>query len=222
MRQLPWHRGLIAVVDPKIAVTELELMQIDVHAATVPPLPKSLHLVLHDTWGMSGYSRCTQRLAFVSRLPRTTPLLGLLPQGSRGLRPSSRLAPHPMALPAPAPAHWLLAAPTPAALSPIPASPASGDLDRSRDSPHATLDQHPHAEPAGTRPCHTLAVDRLRARQAETNAGTSSRDASSSRRRPPSPNTTPLSGGSFLPSSPGSILTSGAAEADDGRGSTAA
>ncbi len=37
-------------------MTELELMQIDVHADTVQALPKSLHLVLH--LGMSGHSRC--------------------------------------------------------------------------------------------------------------------------------------------------------------------
>jgi hypothetical protein len=49
--------SLIAVVDPQVAVPELELVQIDDHAATVPVLPKSLHLVLHGTRGVSGYSR---------------------------------------------------------------------------------------------------------------------------------------------------------------------
>ncbi len=48
---------LIAVVDPQVAVPELELVQIDVHAGTVPALPKSLHLGLRDTLTMSGYSR---------------------------------------------------------------------------------------------------------------------------------------------------------------------
>ena len=63
-------------------MTELELVQIDVHAATVRPLPKSLHLVLRDTWGMSGYSRVIPNTSSVSRLARNTPSLGLLPQGS--------------------------------------------------------------------------------------------------------------------------------------------
>jgi hypothetical protein len=38
-------------------VPKLELVQIDVHAGTVPALPKSLHLGLRDTRTMSGYSR---------------------------------------------------------------------------------------------------------------------------------------------------------------------
>jgi hypothetical protein len=42
-------------------MAELELVQIDVHADTVEALPKSLHLVLHDTLGMSGHSRCNPK-----------------------------------------------------------------------------------------------------------------------------------------------------------------
>jgi hypothetical protein len=46
-------------MDPQIAVSQLKLVQIDVHARhTLPALPKSLHLVLRDTPTMSGYSRC--------------------------------------------------------------------------------------------------------------------------------------------------------------------
>ena len=37
---------LIVVVDPQIAVPELELMQVHLHAVTLPALRRHLHLVL--------------------------------------------------------------------------------------------------------------------------------------------------------------------------------
>jgi len=43
-----------AVTDPQIFVPQLEPVQVDFHAATLPQLPKSLHLGLRDGWGMSA------------------------------------------------------------------------------------------------------------------------------------------------------------------------
>jgi hypothetical protein len=84
--------ALLAVVDPQIAVPELELVQVHLHAVTLPALRRHLHLVLRLPLGASPWapppgqlrriSLWDQVLASASRLASTWRGLAPLPQGS--------------------------------------------------------------------------------------------------------------------------------------------
>jgi len=195
--------ALLAVVDPQIAMSELELVQVHFHAVTLPSLASDLHLVLrHHPHQLRRISPQDPALASAFRLARALRGLWLLPQRSQLLLASSRLARRPMALPAAAAADP--AAPADRPISPRPPPSANAARDRSRDAGHATPDPLRGAARAGTLPCRTLAAGLLRVRQAGTIVGISNTDASCAQHPRPSPTTEPspprcgLSSGSEL------------------------
>jgi len=131
------------------------------------------------------------------------PLLGLLPQGLRGFRHPSRLAPRPRAIRRSAAAHSPPAAPRAAPPWPPPSSRATADPDRSRGSRRAIAGRRADAARADTPHGRRRVAAPRRARQAGTSGDRSSTGASFAQPRKGSPRQLIATGGSLLTSTQG-------------------
>ena len=177
---------LLTVVNPQIAVPELELVQVHFHAVTLHQAGRDRSLVFpRRPHQLCRISPQDQPLAFASRLAQGSRGLELLLQESQRLPASSRLARRPRA-------HRqgrrsIRRSRRCIRLSPRPPPPASAGPDRSRDAVHATLGPPCGAGLAGTPRRHTLSGEPPRVRRAGTIVGIWNTDASSAQRRRPSP-----------------------------------